>query len=79
MTSKSANRYSPEFREWAVRMLLDHRDEYRSEHAAIHSLIHSLTPKIGCSIIILRLAFMWNRKSTDIINALNGSYKQSGH
>lgn len=45
MTSKSANRYSPEFRERAVRMLLDQRSEYRSEHAAIHSL----APKIGCS------------------------------
>ncbi len=45
MTSKSANRYSPEFRERAVRMLLEQRGEYRSEHAAIHSL----APKIGCS------------------------------
>lgn len=42
MASKSANRYSPEFRERAVRMLLDQRGEYRSEHAAIHSL----APKI---------------------------------
>lgn len=41
MASKSANRYSPEFRERAVRMLLDQRDEYRSEHAAIHSLAPS--------------------------------------
>ncbi|EMF5137480.1 IS3 family transposase [Salmonella enterica] len=50
MTSKSANRYSPEFRERAVRMLLDQRGEYRSEHAAIHSL----APKIGCSTDTLR-------------------------
>ncbi|WP_172621952.1 IS3 family transposase [Enterobacter sp. 18A13] len=50
MASKSANRYSPEFRERAVRMLLDQRDEYRSEHAAIHSL----APKIGCSTDTLR-------------------------
>lgn len=50
MTSKSANRYSPEFREWAVRMLLDQLGEYRSEHAAIHSL----APKIGCSTDTLR-------------------------
>lgn len=50
MASKSANRYSPEFRERAVRMLLDQRGEYRSEHAAIHSL----APKIGCSIDTLR-------------------------
>lgn len=50
MASKSANRYSPEFRERAVRMLLDQRGEYRSEHAAIHSL----APKIGCSTDTLR-------------------------
>jgi transposase len=34
MTSKSANRYSPEFRERAVRMLLDQLREYRSEHCS---------------------------------------------
>lgn len=33
MTSKAANRCPPEFRERAVRMLLDQRGEYRSEHA----------------------------------------------
>jgi hypothetical protein len=35
MTSQSASRYSPEFREWAVIMLLVQRGEYRSEYAAI--------------------------------------------
>ncbi len=30
MTSKQANRYSPEFRDRAVRMLLEQLDEYRS-------------------------------------------------
>lgn len=33
MTSKSANRYPPELRERAVRMLQEQRDEYKSEHA----------------------------------------------
>lgn len=37
MTSKSANRYSPEFRERALRMLLDQRGEYSSEHQAIRA------------------------------------------
>ncbi|WP_413469859.1 IS3 family transposase [Serratia quinivorans] len=50
MTSKSANRYPPELRERAVRMLLEQRDEYKSEHAAITSI----APKIGCSPDTLR-------------------------
>ncbi|WP_337050117.1 hypothetical protein [Serratia fonticola] len=38
MTSKRANRYPPELRERAVRMLLEQRSEYHSEHAAIVSV-----------------------------------------
>jgi len=45
MTSKRANRYPPELRERAVRMLLEQRSEYHSEHAAINSI----APKTGCS------------------------------
>ncbi|MER5273878.1 hypothetical protein [Serratia marcescens] len=36
MTSRRANRYPPELRERAVRMLLEQRSEYRSEYAAIN-------------------------------------------
>ncbi|XFP67776.1 IS3 family transposase (plasmid) [Klebsiella variicola subsp. variicola] len=50
MTSKRANRYPPELRERAVRMLLEQRSEYHSEHAAINSI----APKIGCSPDSLR-------------------------
>ncbi|MEL5676963.1 IS3 family transposase [Serratia nevei] len=50
MTSKSANRYPPELRERAVRMLLEQCDQYKSEHAAIKSI----APKIGCSPDTLR-------------------------
>lgn len=50
MTSKRANRYPPELRECAVRMLLEQRSEYHSEHAAINSI----APKIGCSPDTLR-------------------------
>ncbi|MMZ57436.1 Transposase [compost metagenome] len=50
MTSKRANRYPPELRERAVRMLLEQRSEYHSEHAAINSI----APKIGCSPDTLR-------------------------
>ena len=43
MSSKS-NRFSPEVRERAVRMVQDHRGEYASLWAAIESI----APKIGC-------------------------------
>src|SRR5437763_7139206 len=37
--------YSPEVRERAVRMVVDHRDEYTSQYEAIRSI----AAKIGCS------------------------------
>ena len=43
-------RYSPEVRERAVRMVLEHRGEYASEWAAIQSV----ASKIGCSAETLR-------------------------
>ena len=39
-----SNRYSPEVRERAVRMVQEHRNEYPSQWAAIESI----APKIGC-------------------------------
>jgi len=39
-----ANKFSPEVRERAVRMVLEHRGEYPSLWAAIESI----APKIGC-------------------------------
>ena len=42
--SKKSNRFSPEVRERAVRMVQDHRGEYPSLWAAIESI----APKIGC-------------------------------
>ena len=39
-----SNKYSPEVRERAVRMVLEHRSEYPSQWAAIESI----APKIGC-------------------------------
>ena len=44
------SRFSPEVRERAVRMVLDHRDEYESEWATIRSI----AAKIGCSTETLR-------------------------
>src|SRR3982751_2067978 len=42
--------YSPEVRERAVRMVLDHQDEHGSQNAAIRSI----AAKIGCSGETLR-------------------------
>ena len=45
-----SNRYSPEVRERAVRMVFDHRADYPTEWAAITSI----ASKIGCSAETLR-------------------------
>jgi len=50
-----ANKYSPEVRERAVRLVQVHRSEYRSLWAAIESI----APKIGCSANTLH---EWVRK-----------------
>ncbi|EJC60998.1 transposase IS3/IS911 family protein, partial [Alcaligenes faecalis subsp. faecalis NCIB 8687] len=39
------NKFSPEVRERAVRLVQGHRDEYRSLWAAVESI----APKIGCT------------------------------
>ncbi len=42
--SKKSNKFAPEVRERAVRMVQEHRGEYPSQWAAIESI----APKIGC-------------------------------
>ena len=44
MNSKKSNRFSPEVRERAVRMVQEHRAEYPS----LWACIESIAPKIGC-------------------------------
>jgi transposase len=53
--SKS-NRYSPEVRERAVRMVHEHRAQYQS----LWEAIESIAPKIGCALQTLN---EWIRKS----------------
>jgi transposase len=50
MTSKTSNKFSPEVRERAVRMVLEHKGEHPSEWAAMSSI----AAKIGCTAETLR-------------------------
>ena len=53
---KTAKPYSPEFRERAVRLAMEHRDEYQSEAAALTAIV----AKLGCSPDSLRV---WVRRA----------------
>ena len=54
--SKTSNRYSPEARARAVRMVLEHQSSYETQAAAIVAI----APKIGCIAETLRL---WVRQA----------------
>ena len=50
MTKRTSNRFSPEVRQRAVRMVLDHGGDHASQWAAIGSI----AAKIGCTAETLR-------------------------
>jgi transposase len=50
MTKKTSNRFSPEVRQRAVRMVLDHGGDHASQWAAIGSI----AAKVGCTAETLR-------------------------
>ncbi len=62
---KSQIRYSPEFRERAVRMLLDQQGEYDSQWAALNSI----ASKVGCTAETLR---KWVRHAERGLGVRNG-------
>lgn len=49
--SKTSNRYSPEMRARAVRMVLEHQGSYETQSAAVSAI----APKIGCIPETLRV------------------------
>ena len=49
--SKTSNRYSPEMRARAVRMVLEHQGSYETQSAAVAAI----APKIGCIPETLRV------------------------
>jgi transposase len=56
MTKQTSNRFSPEVRQRAVRMVLDHGGDHASQWAAIGSI----AAKIGCTTETLR---QWVRQA----------------
>lgn len=58
----SSNRYSPEMRERAVRLVLEHRSEYSSEPEAIRNIAQ----KIGCHADTLRAWLRQRERDTGL-------------
>ena len=60
-TKKTAKPYSPEFRERAVRLAVEHRNDYQSEAAALTAI----EGKLGCSPDSLRVRMRQVRAGGD--------------
>jgi len=67
-----ANRYSPEVRERAVRMVAEHQGEYASQWAAIASI----ASKIGCTAETLRKWVRQTERDTGQRTGLTTDEKQ---
>jgi transposase len=66
------NRFPPEVRQRAVRMVLENQDTYNSQWAAICSI----APKIGCTPETLRIWIRQQEPVDDEHNALTASERQ---
>ena len=64
--SKTSNRYSPEMRARAIRMVLEHQGSYETQSAAVAAI----TPKIGCIPETLRV---WVRQAEKDSGARDGA------
>ena len=64
--SKTLNRYSPEMRARAVRMVLEHQGSYETQSAAVAAI----APKIGCIPETLRV---WVRQAEKDSGARDGA------
>ncbi len=70
--NKCGNRYSPEVRERAVRMVFEHQDEFDSQSAAIKSiapgaLIGMIAPiaRLPAALVELRVALHHRQRRSD--------------
>ena len=70
MSRKS--RYSPEFRERAVRMVFDHQAEYGSQWAAMSSI----AAKVGCTAETLRKWVRQSEQDQGIREGLSGDERE---
>ena len=70
MSRKS--RYSPEFRERAVRMVFDHQAEYGSQWAAMSSI----AAKVGCTAETLRKWVRQSEQDQGIREGLSGDDRE---
>jgi len=66
--SATRNKFSPEFRDRAVRMVEEHRGDYPSEWAAMTSI----AGKVGCTTETLR---QWRRQSVIVIDSSRWSVR----
>ena len=66
------NRYSPEFRERAVRMVCDHQAEYGSQWAAMSSI----AAKVGCTAETLRKWVRQSEQDQGIREGLSGDERE---